>query len=53
METPATAAIFLLDKVSVYLPYRSERWRRPAEKWPRPFGLRPKIGQPALPGVHL
>ena len=38
---------------AVYLPYISERQRRPAEKWPRPFGLRPKYGQPALLVVHL
>ncbi len=33
---------------AMYLTYISEVQRSPAEKWPRPFGLRPKIGHAAL-----
>ena len=38
---------------AVYLPYISEQQHRPAGKWSRPFGLRPKYGQSALLVVHL
>jgi len=37
----------------VYLTYMSEMQRRPAGKWPRPFGLRPKRGHAALLVVYL
>jgi len=56
MATPATAAIFFAGQgvvSAVYLPYISERQRWPAEKWPRPFELRPKYGQPAFLVAHL
>jgi hypothetical protein len=35
------------------LRYSSERYRRIAEKWPRPSGLRLKSGHAALLVVHL
>ncbi len=37
----------------VYLPYISEMQRSPVEKWPRPFGLRSKMGHAALLVVYL
>lgn len=38
---------------AMYLRYMSEVQRSPAEKWPRPLGLRPKMGHAALLVVHL